>query len=254
MNMHSTRSIRRLLALLLMLAAMFTADTARAHGDEDHGAAEPAQTVTPAAQGAMLTSHGSTTLFELLVKYPATATGEDTRVRFFLADFATNRPLEGAQFKLAFKPEGVELAGAPMMVSPGVYDLVARFPTDAVYSMVATVSAGGRTDFVEVKNIYAGEAAETFLAEHGGPGVAGQSEAGRPVWQLALMGLGGLLVVVVAARALLRRGSRSRQQAPAASIPRDSELTVTGVTASMGGASGTTSSATPAQTQGSQTT
>ncbi len=70
------------------------------------------------------------------------------------------------------------------------------------------------------------------------------------------MALGGLLILAVAARVLKRRGSISAQPTPAAGIPRDPELTATGVAASTGGDSATPSSTTPAQTQtqGPQTT
>ena len=51
------------------------------------------------------------------------------------------------------------------------YDLVVRFPKDTVYSLVATVSGDGRTDFVEVRNIYAGESAREFLADHSPEGL-----------------------------------------------------------------------------------
>ena len=221
-----------MLALIVLPGILFQGSVALAHGGEDHGEAAAAQSVTPAAQGSMLTSHGSTTLFELLLKYPVTYAGEDTRVRFFLADFATNRPLEGAQFKLAFKPAGVEVAGAPKMISPGVYDLIARFPGDTVYSLVATVSVAGRTDFVEVRNIYAGEAAERFLAEHGGAALPAQSdEAGFP-WLIALGATALALIVATLTGVLLRRRSTTKRESSTTGIPRDPELMATGATSS----------------------
>lgn len=198
---------------LPMLAALFLVAfaVAGAHEGEDHGEAAAAAP-TPTAAGSLMSTFGSTEIFELMLKYPPPETGEDTRLRFFLADYATNRPIEGASMALAFKPDGVELLGAPKMVSPGVYDLVARFPADGLYSLVATVKAEGRTDFVEIRNIYAGAAAEKFLAEHGGDQAvaAAPIEESRPWWMIplaALAAIGLALAIVLAVRKRSRRGT-----------------------------------------------
>jgi hypothetical protein len=170
-----------------------------------------------------LITDGTTSLFELLLKYPVPYTGEETRLRLFLADYATNRPIETATFSLAFKPSDVTIVQPPQMLSPGIYEMVAVFPDDTVYSMVATVTAAQRTDFVEVRNIYAGEAAERFLAEHATDAVTQtESEPGLAWWMIVLIAVGGLALVALVVRILSRR--RRHTTSSGATVARDPEL------------------------------
>ena len=194
------RGIR--VALLVLLGVIALRGSAAAHGGEDHGDAAPAPAATPGASSNMLTTYAVTEVFELLLKYPPPAVGGDATLRFFLSDYATNRALDGS-IELAFSPAGVTIVKPPAMTSPGIFDAVVRFPSDTVYSAVATVRSGRRTDFMELRNIYAGGHAEHFLADHGG-GVAASGSSRWPWWGIAA---GGLLVAVIAA-VLLRKARR----------------------------------------------
>jgi hypothetical protein len=221
--------LKRVPGLRAWLAAALMALTAAptpllAHAGEDHGEAQsPAPVTIAGMQGDVLTSSSTTDYFEVVSKYPATDAGDDTRMRLFVADFATNRPITGATLALSFKPQGVEIRQAPKMVSPGIYDVVVRFPNDATYSMVATITAGQRTDFVELRNFYAGDAAQTFLAEHATNVAVTTEEPGTPWTMIAAIAAGalavGLLIVV-----LLRRRRKAVGPQSESTVARDPEL------------------------------
>ncbi|MEO5930471.1 MAG: hypothetical protein ABIR47_11110 [Candidatus Kapaibacterium sp.] len=185
------------LAATVAIAAL-PCRTMLAHGGEDHGEAKPAPASTPGASATQLTTDAVTDQFELLLKYAPPGVGKNSTLRFFLSDYATNRPLAGATFSFSFKPAGVNVIQPPTMISQGVYDAVVEFPADTVYSLVATVNVEQRTDFLEVRNIYSGTRATRFLAEHGGAATAGVPDAGKAasggLWWL----VGGIMLAIVA--------------------------------------------------------
>jgi hypothetical protein len=196
------------------------------HGGEEHSHPEDQAQPTAAVagmQGDVLTSSATTDYFEIVAKYPATGAGEETPLRLFVADYATNAPIANAALSLAFRPAGVVVRKAPKMVSPGIYDLAVTFPEDTVYALVATVTAGQRTDFVEVRNLYAGDAAETFLAEHGAPTATAPAES-TSSWMLpaAIVAALALATIVIVMARRRRRPAGSQE----ASVARDPELSV----------------------------
>ena len=202
------------LSLLLLVGSSRLLHT---HGGEDHGEAAPAAPSTPGMTAEMLTTEGSTELFEVLLKYPVSETGEETPVRFFVADYATNRPIEKAEFDLSFKPGGVKVVHAPRMLSPGVYEALISFPRDTTYLLVATVMADGRTDFVEVRNIYVGDAAERFIEEHGAAADVDVADDGGLPWVPILLGIMALCAITYV-------GVRRYRRKPRMTIARDPEL------------------------------
>lgn len=205
----------------MIVLLMSMSPNVRANGDEDHGEAQTsAPSTMPGTQGEMLTSAGSTDYFEVVAKYAATDAGDDTPMRLFIADFATNQPIRSAVLSTSFRPAGVVVRAAPKMVSPGIYDLVVQFPRDTVFALVATITAGQRTDFVEVSNIYSGAAADRFLAEHAVSAPADMNDASGGWIKPAALVAGILAVLIVAFIVVRRRRRRSAD----ASISRDPEL------------------------------
>jgi hypothetical protein len=216
--------LRNRYAMLLFMGLLAMPGAVRAHGGEEHTHDEA--TAPPAAvagmQGEVLTSSATTDYFEVVAKYPATDAGEDTRVRLFIADFATNAPIANAGLDLSFRPRGVVVREPARMVSPGIYDVVLRFPNDTIYALVATVTAGQRTDFVEVRNLYAGDAADRFLAEHGPAATSDPVATESRSWLVP-----ALIAGAVALIALVLIVVRSRRRSTAStdtSVARDPEL------------------------------
>jgi hypothetical protein len=208
------------MALLMLLALC---NRTMAHGGEDHSEPAPAAASAPSADASLLTTSGATEQFELLLKYAPPEIDKDARVRLFLADYATNRAIDSAAFTLSFKPGGVTLVQKPVMLSPGIYEAVVRFPRDTMYTLVATVTDGQRTDFLEVRNIYAGDAAKHFMADHSPSNVSSPvTTTSLSWWLIALIVVVIVVIVVVGIRTMRHR---SRHQAPVtASAGRDPEL------------------------------
>jgi hypothetical protein len=124
--------------------------------------------------------------------------GKPVRLRFFLSDYATNRGVTGANFVVSSRPGGFTTQAPPAMVAPGIYELVAVFPADTVYSLVATLAAGDASERIELPNVYAGEAAEHFLAEHGGAPTAETAGENGTKWLIPLVILVAALLGIIA--------------------------------------------------------
>ena len=215
--------IRALLGAIVALVAVHgNMLPAHGHGDEDHGDAAPSgATAAAGSQGETLTSEGVSDYFEVVAKYPATDAGDDVRMRLYIADFATNRPIVDAALALSFKPGGVKIKQAPTMIAAGIYDGVFRFPGDGTYAMVMTVTDGQRTDFVEVRDIHAGASAHKFLAEHASDAPAQEhGEDGMTAPAIALIAAAILAALGVAIVVRRRRSSETTS----GTVSRDPEL------------------------------
>lgn len=193
---------------MLLAALLLSYGRVAAHGGEDHGTAAPEPVSIAGAMVDQLTTFGTSKQFEILLKYAPPEVDAPASLRFFIADYATNRPVSGASFVLASKPSGVTAKSPPRMVAPGIYDVVVTFPRDTIYDLSATVAAEGRSDRISVGHVYAGDAAEQFLAEHAPAGAAEMEESGRAWW---VWGLAGLGVVAVAVAVVLWRGKGKRR-------------------------------------------
>lgn len=204
-------SIRLLCVAAALLPLMH--GTASAHGGEDHGNA--ALETRASAAGPQLSTFGTSSRHELLMKYAPAESGAPTKLRLYLADFGSNRPVEGAAFVLSSKPAGVTFASAPTMASPGIYDVTAVFPADTLYTLIATLASGESADVIQLTNVYAGEAAERFLAGHGVAGEPSQSSfmSGILPWVVSALAL-LILIVVLALRLRRRRAARSMSAEP----------------------------------------
>lgn len=219
MHRYIRKSIGVLAALQLGALPVY------AHEGEVHAETpSAAPTAVAGMQGDVLTTSGTSDYFEVVAKYSVTDAGEDTRIRLFIADFATNRPIADAGLSLAFKPAGVTVRQAAKMVAAGIYDVVVRFPTDDTYALVLTATAGQRTDFVEVQNIHAGTAAERFLAEQATTtATPPQVDDGMSTLEIAAIGA-GIIALTITAVVIVRR--RRNGVVTSGAVSRDHELAI----------------------------
>ena len=213
MNDHEKISImKRIFIIAAIVGGLVVAGggSVGAHGGDDHGTGDAGPVSIAGAVVDQLTTYGTSEEYELLLKYPAPEVDEPARLRFFISDYATNRPVSGATFVLASKPSGVTAKSPPNMVAPGIYDVVVTFPEDTIYDLTATIAAGSHSGQVAVGHVYAGEAAEHFLAEHAPVGAArevGDSGVAWWVWGLAAV---GVFAVVAGVVAVTRRKGRDK--------------------------------------------
>lgn len=193
-----TQTFQTYLAAVMMLVA--SSGAVLAHGGEDHGAAAAVLPMAAGAESDLLTTFGTTKRFELLLKYPVPPVKSPARLRIYLSEYETNRPVSGARFVLASRPTGVVSAEPPKMLSPGIYEMSVIFPKDTIYTVTATIAAGSTADAVVLENVYAGEAAEHFIEDHRQGGAAVESTAEFP-WLIA--GIMTALVVAAIAVAII---------------------------------------------------
>lgn len=207
-----THTSYRLLCVVAALLPLMHG-IAPAHGGEDHGSAAVATGAS--AAGPQMSTFGASGRYELLMKYTPGEAGAPTKLRLYLADYASNRPVEGAAFVLSSKPAGVKFAAPAVMASPGIYDVTAVFPADTLYTLTATLASGESADVIPLTNVYAGEAAERFLAGHGmaSEPAPGGFMSGILPWAASA------LVLLIALALLALRLRRRRAARPAGAEP-----------------------------------
>lgn len=180
--------------LLLLWALLLTATGARAHGGEDHGDAQPAAT---AAGAAYFSAVATSDQFEVLLRYDPLRPGGDADMRLFLADYATNVPIKGAQLTFT-SPEDPQLTFKTTERGPGEYLIETTFPAKQAYSLTVQVAAADRADLLLLEGIEVGKEL---------PVAAAPAAVAEPwlSWKTGLLLLGTFLLGLAVAALLLRR-------------------------------------------------
>lgn len=202
--------------VLLLLTCL--ASSVRAGGDpsDGHSHGEEVGGASSSVAAGSVTTAAMTGRFEVVLTHAPVRGGQPYSGLLYLADYATNRPVEGAALT-------VQALGVPGAVSveetgePGVYavSLPGGFPRDGRYDVSVSVQAGSVSDLVLLTGLYIG-AVETPAAE---PVAEPSGGAGVPwAWVLAIAALG------VALAAFLVRSARQRR-ADASSFPAESVRT-----------------------------
>jgi hypothetical protein len=186
--------------LLLLLWPLLVATAAWAHGGEDHGAAK----ATTPAGATYFSAVATSEQFEVLLRYQPLKPGADADMRLFLADFATNAPIKGAQFVFT-SPEDPKLKFTTTEKGPGEYLVETTFPAKKPYSMTVQVTAGDRADLLLLEGIAVGKELPVAAT----PAAATPSLFGSWKTILALVGAFGLGIALTVV--LMRR---RRREAP----------------------------------------
>jgi len=151
----------------LLFTLTLASSAARAHGGEDHGEAT-APAVTDRTSVATAEARGS---YELLVRWGPVVAGEPFTLEAFVADAATNAPIEGS-LKLALTgPATLTLEGVAR--SPGQYRLAGPAATLGRYAVTATVRGPAGVDLLSTEVTLAAatpEEAPAPLPDAGKPG------------------------------------------------------------------------------------
>lgn len=134
-----TAPLSYLLAVLMMLAAVFGPLPAVAHEGHDHGAPPPPVSVTIAPR-----ADASSADFELV------AIARGAKLRIYVDTFRGNEPVQGADIevdgpggtnKATAMPDGAYTLDAPWLARPGRYDLAFTVQTgDAIDILTATLT------------------------------------------------------------------------------------------------------------------
>ncbi|MCY7357712.1 MAG: efflux RND transporter periplasmic adaptor subunit [Rudanella sp.] len=137
------------LGLFVLLA---NSPLAMAHGGEDHGAA----TAPTGKAVAYFTSQAISDKYELVLHYEPLEAGEAGKLRLYINEFNTNRPVEGATLKLS-SPEEAKLTIVVKPIGKGIYELSGTFPAKKRYSLTVSLNAGPGADLLLLPGIEVGK-------------------------------------------------------------------------------------------------
>jgi RND family efflux transporter MFP subunit len=161
--------------------------THAAHGDEPATA-----TAKPGADH--FTVYGNSDKYELTLYYPETNAGQEAHLKLFVADYATNRPIEKAELKISTTENPQQLFEVQML-SPGVYELHTTFSENKSYMLNVQLAHSNGADLIGLKSVNVGA---KLVAEATLPDT--HSHAGNWLWFVGGLLMGGLLVWFVSRR------------------------------------------------------
>ncbi|MEO5988098.1 MAG: FixH family protein [Candidatus Eisenbacteria bacterium] len=181
---RTQRSIVVGAASLLLVPLVMFARAAFAHEGVDHGA-KPVDSAPIAGSIAATSSHSaSSRRHELVVASAEIAPLTPTRLDFYVSDWATNAPIEGASVRFEFRPRmgGAATASSNAIPTgrPGVYAATLRAPTAGAYNLVVSLKSSLGADEFALTGF-------VVTASHFRPAER------RP---LLLVGVGALIVIV----------------------------------------------------------
>ena len=182
-------------ALLCLLLAL-TGQSATAHGGEDHGAA-----AAPTGKDmTYFTSQAVSDKYELVLHYEPLEAGESGKMRLYINEFDSNKPVAGATLQLS-SPEDDKLKLTVKPIGAGIYELSGTFPAKKTYSLTVSLNAGAGADLMLLSGIDVGK--ELPVA------ATAPVAASAPWYQnpFVLLG-GGLLLGIILTVGLMRLRNR----------------------------------------------
>ncbi len=151
-------------ALLISLFLFFLVggnyQKVNAHGGEDHGAAK-------APSGGVKTYFSSQAVsekYEMILKFEPLEVGETGKLRLYINDFITNRPIENATLKIS-SPEDANIKFETKPNEKGVYEISGMFPAKKKYSLTVSINAESGPDLFSLQNIEIGKELPQASAE-----------------------------------------------------------------------------------------
>lgn len=175
------KNIIRLLAIITLSGgqAIFAQD------DHGHSHAEPA--AGGAAHTELFTAYAESQKYELTLKHAEIAPGSPAELTLYVADYASNRPLENVTIKASVQ-EDPSLKLSVNAHEPGVYHIDGTFPNAQSYSLALSLdSKANGADLLLIKSVEVGKSligeAETAHED---------DHAHVHWWQWALVFFGGL--------------------------------------------------------------
>ena len=138
--------------LLALFFGLTGYQTAIAHGGEDHGAA----TAPTGKAMTYFTSQAISDKYELVLHYEPLEAGEAGKLRLYINEFDTNRPVDGATLQIS-SPEDDKLTFAVKPIGKGIYELVGTFAAKKAYSLTVSLNARPGADLVLLPGIDVGK-------------------------------------------------------------------------------------------------
>ena len=149
-----------LTSLFLLFLVAGNHQKVNAHGGEDHGAAKT-------STGGVKTYFSSQVFsekYEMILKFEPLEAGEMGKLRLYINDFITNRPIEKAMLKIS-SPEDTNIKFEIKPNEKGVYDISGVFPAKKKYSLTVSINAESGADLFSLQNIEIGKELPQASAE-----------------------------------------------------------------------------------------
>ena len=149
-----------LITQILFFLVLGNYQKVNAHGGEDHGAAK-------APSGGVKTYFSSQAVsekYEMILKFEPLEAGETGKLRLYINDFMTNRPIEKATLKIS-SPEDANIKFEIKPNEKGVYDILGVFPAKKKYSLTVSIDAESGADLFSLQNIEIGKKLPKASAE-----------------------------------------------------------------------------------------
>ena len=142
------------LTKLMLLGVFFGLvgyQSAIAHGGDDHGAA-----TAPTGTGrTYFVTQAISEKYELVLHYEPLEVGETAKLRLYVNEFNTNRPVDEATLKLS-SPEDNKLTFTVKSTGKGIYELSGIFPAKKTYSLIVSLNAHLGADLLLLAGIEVG--------------------------------------------------------------------------------------------------
>ena len=124
----------------------------KAHGGEDHGAAK----APTGAAKTYFSSQAVSEKYEMILKFEPLEAGETGKLRLYINDFMTNRPIDKAILKIS-SPEDASIKFEIKPNEKGVYDISGVFPAKKKYSLTVSINADSGPDLLSLPGIEIGK-------------------------------------------------------------------------------------------------
>ena len=142
------------LTKLMLLGVFFGLvgyQSAIAHGGDDHGA-----TTAPTGTGrTYFVTQAISEKYELVLHYEPLEVGETAKLRLYINEFNTNKPVDGATLKLS-SPDDNKLTITVKPTGKGIYELSGTFPAKKTYSLTVSLNARLGADLMLLPGIAVG--------------------------------------------------------------------------------------------------
>jgi len=160
---------------------------------DDHGHSHDEPTAASASSEAgLFILYAESQKYELTLKHGELKPGQAAELTLYVADYATNHPLEGIEIKVNTQ-EDPSLPFTTTPHEPGVYHIEGTFPEAQAYSLVVHLnSASHGADLLLLKNVEVGKKLPSLQAADGEETVS--SQRGTAWWVYGLIFLGGLVL------------------------------------------------------------
>lgn len=135
--------IRIIFYLILLVVSV------RANAHEGHGDAEASKDI-PSMRD-YFSSYAVSDKFEMVLRYQPIQLNEQTVMRLFISDFASNKPINHAKLEIS-NLEG-DLKFTSKRLDSGIYEITGMFPAHKIYDLVVNISAGDKADLLTLSGI-----------------------------------------------------------------------------------------------------